>query len=290
MAKVTDDDLDMYMFYLDHYSIGAGENATIRENTAPSKRRKLSSLRMLYKYLLKKRKVSVDPTELVEMPKLRKDKAVKHLSGDQGRAMMSAAINGKTTFKSGQTERGKERQQTMRQKTRHRDLAILAVCLGTGVRISELVNMDLYDVDIDEGSIMVIRKGGSKDMVYFNDEVKDALLEYMLTERNELLHIPEETADLIPENGPLFIARGGRRISVRRVQQIVDEYAEYALPAGTKISPHVLRKTFGTKVYRDFHDLSLAQAALGHQSVSTTEKYYVAFDKDRLKVLKDNDI
>ena len=292
MSRITDDDLDMYMVYLDHYlSRGEAAFGTVRENGASSKRRKLSSLRVLFRYLLKKKKILTDPTELVETPKLRKDKAVIHLSGEQGRAVMDAALNGKVGVRPGQSERGLKRQETLRQKTRYRDLAIIAVFLGTGVRISELVNMDLYDVDIDENSILVIRKGGSRDLVYYNEEVKDALLEYMLTERNELLHISEEVSESsIPENGPLFVSRGGKRITVRRVQQLVNDYASYALPSGMKISPHVLRKTFGTKVYRDFHDLSLAQAALGHKSVSTTEMYYVAFDKERLKVLKDNSI
>lgn len=288
MKRLTDDDIDIYLVYLDHYlhSDRSG-NTRALENGEYAKRRKLASLRMLFRHLRKKKLIDADPTDLTETPKVRSDKAIIQLSREQSEAMLSAAFNGRSAPKRGQSDRGKKQQDERREGTRLRDTAILSLFLGTGIRVSELVGINLYDVDFDEQSIIVFRKGGSRDLVYFPDDVKESLLEYTLYERSALLG-EDENEDEPPADGPLFVARGKKRITVRRVQQLVKEYASLALPTNMKVSPHTLRKTFGTRVYREYRDLSLTQNALGHASSSTTSKHYVEFDKERLKVLREN--
>jgi len=319
MNKITDEDIDMYLLYLSQYKdVSRGgrsqsvnrEDMLLRSNGALSKRRKLSSIHNLFKFLLKTGKIDSDPMVLTEKPKVRADKTIFTLSDSQKEMLINAAYEGKCpslakTDEVGkvmlQTERGRKLQETKRKETRYRDSAILSLFLSTGIRVAELCAIDMRDIDFTEQSVFVTRKGGANDLVYFNNETLELLIRYITEERNLLLGLSfdeESEADVfdarenalafINDDSPLFIARGRKRITIRRIQQIVKEYSEFIGATNIKISPHTLRKTFGTEVYRKFRDLTLAQNALGHKNSSTTSKYYVEFDKDRLKVLRGN--
>lgn len=289
LNKIDGDDIDDFMLYIEEYKAFNEQKsaAGIIKNSSRGKRRKLATLRVFFKFLLKKKWIEHNPTELTESPKIREDKAIQVLSEEQQKTMLMSAAKGSFKGKKGQTHRGIQKERTMRKKTSMRDVAILSFFLSTGVRVSELINIDIGDIDFNEQSAIVIRKGGSHDIVYFKEDTKEALLNYINLERNELLkkESDEEDDSEWPE-GPLFVARGKKRMSVRRIQQLVKEYASFALPANQSASPHVLRKTFGTQVYRKFRDLTLAQNALGHKNSSTTSEYYVKFDKERLKELR----
>ncbi len=289
IAKLDDRDIDAYMIYLDHYRSLSKGKIMERENQAASKSRKLSALREYFRYLLKTRTIPVNPTDLVNSPKLRRDKAITILSKEQKERMLDESYNGNFKSKPGQTERGRKKAQSMRDKTRLRDTSIIALFFATGLRVSELININLFDMDFNERSIMIIRKGGGKGLVYFNDEAGDLIQRYLLEERPALLGEDPDNPDYKFKDGPLFIARGGNRITKRRVQQIVEEYSSFAVPANMKVGCHVLRKTFGTEVNNEY-DLTVAQQALGHADSSTTSRYYAKFDMEKLKDLRDKNL
>ena len=137
--------------------------------------------------------------------------------------------------------------------------------LGTGIRVSECVGLDINEVDFDNDRIRVIRKGGSESFVYFGDEVREALLNY-LEERKNL------TPDVGHENA-LFISAKKKRLCVRSVELLVKKYAQ-TVTTVKHITPHKLRSTYGTNLYQESQDIYLVADVLGHKDVNTTRKHY----------------
>ena len=165
-------------------------------------------------------------------------------------------------------------QQRFHDKTRLRDMAILTLLLGTGIRVSECVGLDLDDLDFREKGMLVHRKGGSESIVYFGDEVEAALKDYL-----------EQRKQILPKEGhekALFLSLQNRRITVRAVENLVKKYAGLTTSL-KKITPHKLRSTYGTSLYRETGDIYLVADVLGHKDVNTTRKHYAAIDEDRRK-------
>lgn len=306
LESLSYEDIDLYLNYLSIYPAVDNKGNTIKDktgkikyitNSPTGKARKLAAVRMLYKFLLKRGLITFNPTELTETPKEKEEKAIFTLSMEQQSTMLNRAYRaeGRPVKKEGVTERGLKKSGTMRQKTRYRDYAILATLFSSGIRVSELCNINIYDIDFNEQMFIIKRKGGSTDHVYFGKEAKDAMLDYIELERNNLAGYTKESErydKFASSDGPLFITgyeKGTdelKRITPRRVQQIVKEYGVFVAAENEKITPHTLRKTFGTSLFREYKDLILVQHALGHSDSSTTSKYYVGFDQDSLKVIK----
>ena len=165
-----------------------------------------------------------------------------------------------------------ERQKAFHEKTKIRDVAILTLLLGTGIRVSECVGLDLNDVDFKNDGIRIHRKGGKEVVVYFGEEVRDALLDYL-----------EERKRIIPVSGheqAFFLSLQSRRISVKSVENLVKKYAKLVTPL-KKITPHKLRSTYGTNLYRETGDIYLVADVLGHSDVNTTRKHYAALEDER---------
>ena len=161
------------------------------------------------------------------------------------------------------------------EKTKVRDVALLTLLLGTGIRVSECVGLDLQDVDFDNNGIKVRRKGGYEAIVYFGDEVCDALMEYI-----------EQRKHIIPAAGhenALFLSMQNRRMAVRSVENLVKKYASRVTTL-KKITPHKLRSTYGTSLYRETGDIYLVADVLGHKDVNTTRKHYATVQEDRRKM------
>jgi site-specific recombinase XerD len=151
-------------------------------------------------------------------------------------------------------------------------LALLTLLLGTGIRVSECVGLDLNDIDFKNGGIRIHRKGGKEVTVYFGTEVEDALLDY-LEERNQM--IAEEGSE-----NALFLSMQKKRIAVRSVENLVKKYSRMVTPL-KKITPHKLRSTYGTSLYKETGDIYLVADVLGHSDVNTTKKHYAALEDER---------
>ena len=158
------------------------------------------------------------------------------------------------------------------EKTKYRDLAIVTLLLGTGIRVSECVGLDIDDVDFKNNGITVTRKGGNQMVVYFGDEVRETLLAYF-----------EERKDIVAMEGStnaLFLSLQRKRIGVRTVENMVKKYSKLVTTI-KNITPHKLRSTYGTTLYRETGDIYLVADVLGHSDVNTTRKHYAAQEEDR---------
>ena len=118
---------------------------------------------------------------------------------------------------------------------------------------------------------MLFRSGGARVILYFSDEVADALKAY-LKERSENKKVPKDEQ-------ALFLSMQNKRLSTRAIQNIVQKYSRIVSPL-KKISPHKLRSTYGTSLYRETGDIYVVAEVLGHRDVNTTKKHYAAMSDD----------
>ena len=262
LNSITPRDLHMYMEYLSLYI----KNDAEISNAELGKMRKLSTLRSFYKFMFKNGLIEADVAQLIDMPK-RHEKPIIRLEIDEVVRMLDLVESG---------EAMSERQRAYNANTRLRDLAILTLFLDTGIRVSELVGINISDIDFSINGFLVTRKGGNQTILYFSDEVETALRDYLQL-RRELPAIPSD-ADA------LFLSLQNRRISVRAVQNMVKKYATQAAPLKKHLSPHKLRSTFGTNLYHETGDIYLVADVLGHSDVNTTRRHYAAMSDDRRRM------
>ena len=260
--KVTTRDLRTYLEYLGFYIKDGSEHS----NAEAGKTRKLATLRSFYEYMFKSELIHTDVSRLVEMPK-KHEKPILRMEIDEVARMLDAVETG---------EMMTERQKRYNDSVRARDLAILTLFLGTGIRVSELVGLDLDDLDFALNSFIVTRKGGNQAILYFPEEVASVLQTY-LAHRREMTPLPGH------ENA-LFLSMQNKRISVRAVQVMVKKYALQVAPLKKRLSPHKLRSTFGTNLYHETGDIYLVADVLGHSDVNTTRRHYAAMSDDRRRM------
>ena len=260
--KVTPRDLRTYLEYLGFYIKDGSEHS----NAEAGKTRKLATLRSFYEYMFKSELIHTDVSRLVEMPK-KHEKPILRMEIDEVARMLDAVETG---------EMMTERQKRYNDSVRARDLAILTLFLGTGIRVSELVGLDLDDLDFALNSFIVTRKGGNQAILYFPEEVASVLQAY-LAHRREMTPLPGH------ENA-LFLSMQNKRISVRTVQVMVKKYALQVAPLKKRLSPHKLRSTFGTNLYHETGDIYLVADVLGHSDVNTTRRHYAAMSDDRRRM------
>ena len=228
--------------------------------------RKLCALRSFFEYLFKNVLIPGNVATLVPLPK-RHSKPILYLEPNEVERLLTIADQGEGLSK---------HQQSYQKMTRKRDVAILSLFLGTGIRVSELVGIDLEDLDFTMNGFLVTRKGGNQTILYFSDEVEQVLKDYLKLRR-------EMTA--VPGNeDALFLSLQNRRISVRAVQNMVKKYATQAAPLKKHLSPHKLRSTFGTNLYHETGDIYLVADVLGHSDVNTTRRHYAAMSDDRRRM------
>ena len=261
-------DIEEYQEFLKVYDIdknmtGASKPVSQVTNGEKGLKRKMSALRSFYAYYYKRQMIQRNPTVLVDMPKLH-EKAIVRLDEGETAALLDYIEHAGDTL-TGQKKRYYE-------KTKVRDLAIITLLLGTGIRVSECVGLDIQDVDFRNGGIKVIRKGGSEMVVYFGEEVEKALLDY--------LEVREAITPAAGHENALFYSTQRRRMGVQAVENMVKKYAR-EVTTTKKITPHKLRSTYGTSLYRETGDIYLVADVLGHKDVNTTRKHYAAMDDER---------
>ena len=259
LDRITSTDIEEYMEFLKYRYNGQGQEVMNRERGIM---RKISSLKSFYNYFYRSQKLISNPAALVQLPKLH-DKEIIRLDVDEVALLLDEVEQG---------EKLTEKQRAFHEKTKVRDLALLTLLLGTGIRVSECVGLNLNDVDFKNGGIRIHRKGGKEVTVYFGQEVEDALMDYL-----------EERKHVIPEKGhedALFLSLQRKRLAVRSVENLVKKYAKIVTPT-KKITPHKLRSTYGTNLYRETGDIYLVADVLGHSDVNTTKKHYAALEDER---------
>ncbi len=257
LERVTDTDIEIYLSYLSNYCFH-GKRLSCNER---AKARKLSTVRSMFKYLFNKSLIEVNYTTKVATPKLHEKEIIRLDSQEVSSLLDTAELgNGLSRHADGYHE-----------KTKLRDTAILTLFLGTGIRISELVGLDNESINFTDNSFIVTRKGGNKAILYFSEEVGDALGAY-LAQKEEDPRVPKG-------EHALFLSMQYKRITVRAVENLVKKYAKIVAPL-KKITPHKLRSTYGTSLYRETGDIYIVADVLGHKDVNTTRKHYAAITED----------
>ena len=259
LDQLTVTDLEEYMEYL-KYRFNENNKEVINKERGIM--RKISSLKSFYNYFFRVEKIKTNPAALVRLPKLH-DKEIIRLDIDEVAMLLDEVEQGESLT---------DRQKAYHDRTKVRDLALLTLLLGTGIRVSECVWLDIHDVDFKNGGIHIHRKGGKEVTVYFGAEVEDALNDY-LAERQRI--DPEPGSE-----NALFLSMQRKRMNVRSVENLVKKYAKIVTPL-KKITPHKLRSTYGTNLYRETGDIYLVADVLGHSDVNTTKKHYAALEDER---------
>lgn len=271
--QITLQDLDavtpqMIERFISYTTLYESQDGLLRDNHASGKERKLSALRSMYKYFQRQEMLKLNPAALAVAPR-KHEKPILRLEPNEVAALIRLVENG---------EGLSPRQKKIQEKTKKRDMALLTLMLGTGIRVSECVGINMDDIDFDAYSFRILRKGGASVILYFGDTVRQALLEYM-EERKQI--VPVNPAD----QNALFLSLQRKRIDVRSVENLVKKYAAIVTPL-KKISPHKLRSTFGTNLYQQSGDIYLVADVLGHSDVNTTRRHYAAqSDENRRSII-----
>ena len=252
-------DIEEYLEYLKVY----GDRENLHTNGERALKRKMVALRGFYAYYYKHEMIQTNPSVLVDMPKIH-DKAIIRLDADETAMLLDFIEHG------GDELTGQKK--VYWEKTKVRDLALITLLLGTGIRVSECVGLDLNDVDFKNNGIKVVRKGGNEMIVYFGEEVEAALRDY--------LAVREGITPITGHENALFLSTQRKRIGIKAVENLVKKYASQ-ITGTKKITPHKLRSTYGTDLYQETGDIYLVADVLGHKDVNTTKKHYAAMDDQR---------
>lgn len=268
LDRISAIDIEKFAEYLSMYSQPDHQNPdkiVTYTNTTGGKMRKLSTLRSFYKYYYKKKLIKTNPSVLVELPKLH-NKPIVRLDPNESANLLDV-VEASDFAQS-------DRQRAYSRKNALRDLAIVSLLLGTGIRVSECVGLNVADFNFVENSFAVTRKGGDRAILYLPNEVSEILQKYLREVRSKITDPNDADA--------FFLSQQKNRLCVSSIEKLVKKYAQCAVPL-KKISPHKLRSTFGTNLYRESGDIYLVAEVLGHNDVNTTKKHYAALDEDRLR-------
>ena len=252
-------DLEEYQEYLKVYQAGDKTET----NGERGLKRKISALRSFYAYYYRREMIETNPTVLIDVPKIH-DKSIIRLDTDEVALLLDYIEH------CGDQLTGQKR--VYYEKNKERDLAIVTLLLGTGIRVSECVGLDIEDVDFKNNGIKVTRKGGNEMVVYFGPEVEKALKRY--------LEVRENIIPLECHEHALFYSAQRRSIGVQAIENLVKKYSQQ-ITTTKKITPHKLRSTYGTALYQETGDIYLVADVLGHKDVNTTKKHYAAIDDAR---------
>ena len=256
--NLTMKDIQEYLSFLVSYT----KDGITYTNSETGRARKLTSLRSFYKYYQTVEKsITNNPASAMPMPKIR-EKDIIAMDTEEIAEVISTVDKSNLPTK---------RQQKWAEKTKYRDMALIITMLGTGIRVSECVGISLSDIDWKNMSIHITRKGQKEQIVYFNNDVADALQDYVSNERKPLNS----------KDDALFLSLKGTRITPRSVERLVKKYAE-SVGMNKKITPHKLRSSYGTQLYEATQDPMLVKDALGHANLGTVQKY-VRLSEERRK-------
>lgn len=209
-------------------------------NGERGKMRKMATLRSFFKYFYRRGDLKENVLTKVDLPKIH-EKSIIRLTDEEVTKLLAAAADNP------------------------RDEMILTLFLLSGIRVSELVGLDYDDIDLANKTFLVTRKGGKQTILHMGQQLHDKFQEYLAD------------GDFV-KGVPLF-SKCGHRLSVRAVENIVKKYARTAAPL-KKISPHKLRSTYGTNLYKATGDIYVVADVLGHKDINTTKKHYAAISDD----------
>ncbi|MEA4999094.1 MAG: tyrosine-type recombinase/integrase [Candidatus Limiplasma sp.] len=268
IAALKPRDIEIYAEYLSLYFKQDSEDAALQHelrNQTYGIMRKLSSLRSFFNYLFRTQRIPANIVSLVPLPKLH-DKPILLLEREEMHRLLQTIETGAQLT---------PQQAAFHKITQVRDMAITMLFLGTGVRVSECVGINLEDIDWKVNALLVTRKGGNQVILYFPKEVADALKAY-LTQR-------ESMKAAQGHEHAFFLSLQRKRITQRAVELMIKKYAMLVVPLKRRMSPHKLRSTYATNLYEATQDIYLVAETLGHADVNTTRKHYASMSAARMR-------
>ena len=218
-------------------------------NAAITRGRKLATLKSFFKYLTAEGRVKSDPVIQFVMPKV-KEKEASYLTEQEYKRLLNTVYNNASKY------------------FKERDMAIVTVFLGMGLRLSELVELNVGDVNFDDGAIKVTRKGNQERILPASREVIMSIQRYLGTRTNTTNY------------DPLFLSKLNKRIDSASVWRVVKKYLKQARIEKEKLSPHTLRHTFATTLLKQGENLLTIKKLLSHRNLRTTERYLHINDQD----------
>ncbi len=250
-------DIELFLNYLNYYTF----KGKVYRNNEQAKARKLCTIRSFFKYFFKKEKLSSNVTVKVDLPKIHQKNIIR-LENNEMTDLLDQVETGYALTPT---------QQVFHRHTNLRDYAMINLFLGTGIRISELIGLDIDDIDFSTNAFKITRKGGNQSILYFSDEVAQILKQYV-EERVNQKNVPENER-------ALFLSLQKKRICPRAVQNLVKKYSQVSTPL-KHITPHKLRSTYGTNLYKETNDIYVVADVLGHKDINTTRRHYAAMSED----------
>ncbi len=276
LGDVTLRDLNGFKAYLREYEseYTDAEGRIIkrtRRNSVYGINRKLSGIRGLYLYLYKNDLIDHNITDKLDFKKIHQ-KMKRPLTTQDTINLIDVLYNGENYFT------GRTRAAYLNRK--QRDIALFITYLGTGCRVSELVNLNITDVDFDSSSFIVTRKGGDQQEIFMPLQAENEMLAYM-EERLKMENVKDEDA--------LFISRNGKRITAQAVEKNLKSYCITAgITDPDKMRPHALRRTFACNMIADGVDIKMVAELMGHKNIEVTHRYYTQYAVEKRKEVMRN--
>ena len=249
------------------YSNGNVIEKTYR-NSDVGKARKLATLRKLFAYLEKRGYIEKNPIKYYEIKVKKKERINTRLTSDEIQRFFSAILNP-------EPYQLNERETLFHNKVMDRNYVMALLLAYTGIRVSELIQLDINDVMAENDSILITRKGGDQQILRMPTQIVDDVRLFVQYRKKEnAMHDLQEPA--------LFVSLHKKRIDAKTVRAFLSKYQQMA-EIDKKITPHVFRRTFGTNHYNTYKDMYLTAQVLGHQSAETTRKFYADPNKERVE-------
>lgn len=279
MEQVTLRDLTAFQAYLREYeseivTLDGRRVKCTRRNSPYGINRKLSGVRGLFGYMYKNDMISQNVTDKIDFKKIHQ-KMKRPLTSQETIELIDCIYNGEKYFSG--------RDEAEYKNHRQRDIALYTAYLGTGCRVSELVNLNITDVDFASSSFIVTRKGGDQQEVFMPVQVENELFSYM-RERLEAENVKDDKA--------LFINRLGKRMTAQGVEKNLKKYCRaVGITDPDKARPHALRRTFACNLIADGIDIKMVAELMGHKNIEVTHKYYAQYaSQKRREVMRNYDI
>ena len=244
------------------YTVTGKPIKRVYRNSAYGINRKMSAVRGLFIYLYKTEQIKENITDKVDFARLHQ-KIKKRLTSQETFALLDVIYDGEKYYKG--------RLLTEYQKRKIRDTAIFTTYLGTGIRVSELINMNFEDIDFSTNSFIVTRKGGDQQEIYMPQQVKETISDYV--------EYAKEVEKRDVETGPLFISRNKKRFTAAGIEKLLKGYCQtVGITNPDKTRPHALRRTFACQLLEDGVDIKMVAELLGHKNIEVTHKYYAQYN------------
>jgi len=243
VGEVTKDDIRAYLDY----------QATVRDNSNATRARKLAAIKSFFNYLVENDGLEVNPAASIRSPRIPEKEPV-YLTDEESIYLLTTITR------------------QARPKVRERDLAIVVLSLHTGLRVSELTNLKLTNVDLKRGQIKITRKGNKEQYLHLNGETVNTLARY-------LANRPEG------KNGRFFVGTNGGNLDRTHIYGVVRRYLSLAGINKSKHGPHLLRHTFCTRLHQKGVGPFVIKDLAGHKSLNTTMRYIKIENKEQAEAI-----